>query len=154
MLTEIVRTARGPQLRLGRDCPEPIGDVWAALTEPEHLAAWFAPLTLSGRTGRLDFDGGYAEITVLACATPHRIELDWAFDDGEPTHLLVTLSGNTTVLLEHTFPADPDPVSLAGPACGWQHHLDALAAHVAGTPAPNWDDYYPALMDEWRARAG
>jgi uncharacterized protein YndB with AHSA1/START domain len=169
MLTEpgeIVRTDRGPQLRLAGAYPVSAAQVWAALTEPERVGRWLGRLTLpsaallvrpecrstTGTAGRVDFDDGYADLTVLACDAPHRMELGWAFGGGVPTQVLVTLSGDTTVALEHTFPADREAADVAVYGCGWQYYLDALGAHLAGAPLPAWDDYYPGLVDQWRAR--
>jgi hypothetical protein len=68
--------------------------------------------------------------------------------------VLVTLAtdgpGRTALVLEHTFPGQ-EPAVLPGYACGWEHYLDALAAHLAGAPLPRWGDYYPARLDGWRA---
>src|SRR2546423_1854864 len=139
-LGEIVRTDRGPQLRLAASYPVSAAQVWAALTEPDRVGRWLGRLTLSGTAGRVDFDDGYADLTVLACDAPHRMEFGWAFDGGVVTSLAVTLSGDTRVDLEHTFPVDREPAGVAVYGCGWQYYLDALGAHLAGTPLPAWDD--------------
>src|SRR5690348_15841906 len=114
---EILVTDRGPQLRLAATYPASAAQVWAALTEPERVGRWLGRLALTGTAGRVDFDDGYADLTVLACDAAQRIDLGWAFDGGVATHLLVTLAGETTVTLEHTFPPDRDAAGVAVYGC-------------------------------------
>jgi uncharacterized protein YndB with AHSA1/START domain len=91
----------------------------------------------------------------VACERPHRVEVDWTFPGAALTHVLVTLAqadaDRTVVVLLHIFPAVTDPAGLAGYGCGWQHYVDSLAAYLAGEELPAWSDYYPALLEEWRA---
>ncbi len=71
-------------LRFRRRLPHPPAKVWRALTEPEHLAAWF-PTTVEGdltpgATLRYNFREmnlpGF-EGNVLACDPPRLLEFDW-----------------------------------------------------------------------------
>jgi uncharacterized protein YndB with AHSA1/START domain len=159
---EIIRTDRGAALRFEREYAFPPDEVWSALTTPERVGRWLGELTLTGEggpgdTARLDLgdtpDEG-ADLRVVACARPYRIEVVWTFPGAAPTHLLVTLApagpDRTAVVLEHTFPA-LEPAHLPGYGCGWQHYVDALGAHLTGAPPPEWSDYYPALLEPWRA---
>jgi uncharacterized protein YndB with AHSA1/START domain len=156
---EKVRTERGLALRYEREYRAGIDEVWSALTDPERTHRWLGELRMSGDTGRLvqgdEDEGEYAELRVVGCEPPYRIEVDWTFPGAALTHVLVTLAGagagRTLVVLLHTFPAVTDPADLAGYGCGWQHYVDSLAAHLASTELPAWADYYPALLDEWRA---
>src|SRR6266545_2000907 len=131
----IIDTDHGPRLRFERQYPYPANEVWSALTTPERVARWLGELRPSGDTTRL--------------------EVGWEFPDEVRTHVLVTLvltgAGHTTVVLEHTFPVGHAPSGLAGYGCGWQHYVDSLGAYLAGDPLPEWADYYPGLLDGWRA---
>ncbi|SRR6266508_1377855 len=154
----IIDTDHGPRLRFERQYPYPANEVWSALTTPERVARWLGELRPSGDTTRLvmgDGDGEYADLTIVACERPTRIEVGWEFPDEARTHVLVTLvptgAGHTTVVLEHTFPVGHAPSGLAGYGCGWQHYVDSLGAYLAGDPLPEWADYYPGLLDGWRA---
>jgi uncharacterized protein YndB with AHSA1/START domain len=154
---EIIRTDRGPLLRFERVYAFPPDEVWSALTTPERASRWLGELSLTGDTARLvlgESADETAELRVLACERPYRIAVVWTFPEAAPTHLLVTLApagpDRTTLVLEHTFPA-LEPAHLPGYGCGWQHYTDALGAHLAGAPLPAWADYYPGLLDPWRA---
>ena len=89
-------------LRFTRRLPHPPAKVWRALTEPEHLAAWF-PTTVEGdltpgsalrynfREMNLPgFDG-----SVLACDPPALLELNWG---DERLRFELTADGQGTVL--------------------------------------------------------
>jgi uncharacterized protein YndB with AHSA1/START domain len=137
-----------PRLRFTRRLAHPPAKVWQAITEPEHLAAWFpdtivverwepgAPLRfMDVPTETGGFDG-----EVLAFEPPHALELRWGTDvlrfevrpDGDGTEL--------TLL---------DTLDAVGKAArdgaGWHVCLDALAHHLAGTAAPG------SAADRWRA---
>ncbi|GIH19077.1 SRPBCC domain-containing protein [Rugosimonospora africana] len=159
LASEITRVAGGAQLRLRREYPSDVEDVWSAITEPERLGRWLGTIDLIGGAGRLvlgDGEDEYADIVVTECTRPRRIVLDWTYAGASTTRLLVTLtrdpSGRTSAVLEHTFPAT-EPARLAGQGCGWEHYVDSLAAHLAGESLPDFADYYPAKLDQWRAVA-
>ncbi|OLB65121.1 MAG: hypothetical protein AUI10_08215 [Actinobacteria bacterium 13_2_20CM_2_72_6] len=154
---EIIRTGQGAALRFEREYAFPPDEVWSALTTPERAGRWLGELSVTGDTARLvlgDTPDEIAELRVVACDRPYRIEVLWTFPGAAPTHLLVTLApaaaDRTALVLVHTFPA-LEPAHLPGYGCGWQHYLDALGAHLAGAPLPDWADYYPALLEPWRA---
>ena len=151
---EIIRTDRGPALRFERRYAFPPDEVWSALTTPERARRWLGELTVGGESARLALGDSTAELRVVACDRPYRIEVVWTFPGAAPTHVRVTLAADgpdrTALVLEHTFPAE-EPAALPGYACGWEHYLDALGAHLTGGPPPDWADYYPARLDGWRA---
>lgn len=93
-------------LTLQREIPASVGHVWACLTEPETLAAWFWPPSLAAVvTADVRPDGAYriASPTTgmavagryLEVAAPDTMRLTWHWD-GEPAETEVRIS------LEHT----------------------------------------------------
>jgi uncharacterized protein YndB with AHSA1/START domain len=141
------RTPAGPRLRLTRRLAHPPDKVWRALTEPDHLAAWFpdtivverwevgAGLRFEHAKGLFEpFEGEVLEVT------PGRaLEFSWGSDrlrfelepDGDGTRL--------TLL---------DTIDELGKAArdgaGWHVALDRLEHDLAGT-TPSWSS-----PDRWR----
>jgi uncharacterized protein YndB with AHSA1/START domain len=139
----------GWQLRFHRRIAHPREKVWRALTEPEHLAAWFpttiefpdgdltpgTKLRFSFRTDKAPpFDG-----ELLAYAPPELLEFRWGTDvlrfelraDGGGTELTLL------DLLDEKGKAARD-------AAGWHVCLDRLAAHLDGAGEPaDWTDVHP-----------
>src|SRR6218665_2548357 len=89
--------------------PTDAADLWDALTQPERLKRWFAPvtgdLTLSGRY----HVEGNASGTVLACVPEKSIALTWEFGGAVTwVNLTLTPEGDGTRLeLEHIAPISP-----------------------------------------------
>ncbi|MEV5824432.1 SRPBCC family protein [Spirillospora sp. NPDC052242] len=146
----LVAAATGTDLEMTRTFKAPIEDVWASITEPDRTARWFAHWRGEGRPGAtvrltLVHEEGSPEsdLTIIACEPPHRLEVETVDEYGR-WHLEARLAedgGVTTLTFLHHL--DPDTeVATTGP--GWEYYLDRLAASVAGTPAPSFDDYYPA----------
>jgi uncharacterized protein YndB with AHSA1/START domain len=134
----------GPQwrLRFERALPHPPDKVWRALTEPEHLTAWF-PTDVHGDRAvgsplRFVFredEGPEMAGEVLAYEPRRLFELSWGEDvlrfelepDGDGTRLVFTATFD-------------EKGRGARDAAGWHVCLDVLAAHLDGadeTP-PDW----------------
>jgi uncharacterized protein YndB with AHSA1/START domain len=143
------QTADGrPRLRFTRRLAHPPEKVWRAITEPEHLAAWFpdtivverwapgAPLRFADGAGEpAAFDG-----EVLAFEPPQMLELRWGTD---LLRLEVRPDGDGTEL---TLLDTLDAVGKAArDGAGWHVCLDDLAHHLDGTTAPG------SASDRWRA---
>ena len=125
--------------------------VWAALTEDEHLAAWFpttiegsrcagAPLRFAFREGEGEpFDG-----QMTAFEPPSLMELRWA---GDLLRFELEAEGSGCVLtLTVTF---ADHGKAARDGTGWHVCLEQLVACGAGTPPPwspqeRWRQVYPS----------
>jgi uncharacterized protein YndB with AHSA1/START domain len=149
------------QLVLTREFRAPIADVWAAVTEPDRLARWIGTWTGDPATGAVAFrmtaegdDVAEETYTIGTCAAPRRLVLDtpngWHLDlDLE----LAEAAGTTTL----TF-AQPltDPAAAADIGPGWEYYLDRLVAAETGADvaAVDWDSYYPAQCDHYRALFG
>ena len=93
-----------------RDLPHPIEKVWRAITEPEHLGAWFpdqivgerragAPLRFVPRGQDEDADGFDGEM--LTFEPPSRMELLWGVDQLRIE--LQPYGNGTRLTLAHTF---------------------------------------------------
>jgi uncharacterized protein YndB with AHSA1/START domain len=124
---EIVRVGDESQLRFDRTYRYGIEDVWSAIATPERCRRWLGDL----------------------------IDAGWVFPGEPPTRLRVTLTEDgpdrTRVIMEHTFPAELPITRLPGYGTGWHHFVDSLDAYLGGRELPEFGDYYPALLDDWRA---
>lgn len=117
-----------------------VEDAWDAVTNPERLPRWFAPvsgeLTLGGRFQVQGNAGG----TITTCEPPKRFDATWEFGGGM-SWIAVTVSpehGMARVQLEHI--AHPDAHwEQFGPGAvgaGWDMALLGLTLHLTpGRPA-------------------
>ena len=75
-------------IRLGIDGQAPADRAWAAITEPELVARWFAEVTPLGAVGdpyRIDFgDGSLVEGRVLTVDTGQSFAYEWGWRDDDP----------------------------------------------------------------------
>lgn len=138
MQGELIQSGSEWQLRFTRELPHPQEKVWRAITEPEHLKAWFpmpvigewkvgAPLKFPSEYG--DFDG-----EVIAVKPQSLLEFRWGPDvirlEVKPS------DGGTTLTLLDTI----DQVGKAArDAAGWHVCLDNLEAQLAGKPPIDGD---------------
>ena len=110
-------------------------DLWDALTNPERLPRWFAPVS-----GELMLGGKYqvegnAGGTITACEPKKKIALTWEFMGGM-SWVTITLSRadeGTRLELEHVAPIDPHWGKF-GPGAvgvGWDLGFMGLARHLA-----------------------
>ena len=116
VLEELAATARAVARRgvgddemiavtLRREYPAEVEDVWEAVTDPERLARWFAPVGGDLREGGTFSVEGNAEGQIRECVRPSALTVTW----GGPVSVVrvrLSASGASTVLeLEHTVPA-------------------------------------------------
>jgi len=147
-------------------------DLWDAVTRPERLARWFAPVT-----GELVLGGRYqvegnAGGTITACEPERRIELTWEFA-GVPSWVTVTLTPEgegTRLELEHVAHVSPhwDTYGAGATGVGWDLAFMGLARHLAEPQAavaqealagwfasPEALDFIRTTSDDWgRAAIG
>jgi uncharacterized protein YndB with AHSA1/START domain len=150
------QTASGPRLRFIRHLAHPQDKVWRAITEPEHLKAWFpdtieverwevgAPLRFVPAPEAAEpFDG-----EVLAFEPPAMLELRWGTDVIR-VELASEGDGTRLTLL--------DTIAELGKAArdgaGWHVCLDQLEHHLDGTEPPwktseRWRDVHPSYVEE------
>ena len=129
--------------------------LWAALTHPDPVARWLAPIggeLIVGAEVRIDFGGGAEAVALIrSCDPPRALVLEWVFPDGLATPLRVQLrpDGESTVLvLDHAhFPGSP-----AEYAAAWQVHLDQLAAELVGrSPGSDYASELEQLIPHYAA---
>lgn len=132
-------------------------DLWDAVTDPDRLARWFAPVEgdlVEGGTFTMRFDDGdIPSCRIVRCDAPRAFSWEWPQDeqsslvevqilpDGAAsrlrlTHTRLTVSGAT------------------GYGAGWDIYLRHLGDHLAGRePTGWWDSFaetrqaYAALLD-------
>jgi uncharacterized protein YndB with AHSA1/START domain len=149
---------------LDRTFRAPIGSVWAAVTESDRLERWIGTWTGDPTTGsvlfRMNAEGDDAKpeaFTIHECEPPRRVSLTSQVV-GEQTawHFVLELTedpadpGTTTLTFSQSVP-DAEMATGVGP--GWEYYLDRLvAAETGGDVAGiDFDDYYPAQSDHYRA---
>ncbi len=162
MLGTLEQTTDGrSQLRFTRTLHHPIEKVWRAITEPEHLAAWFpstidgdraagAPLTFSFPD---DVPVEPIEGEMLAYEPPSLMEFSWGPDiirlelRSVPEGTLLTL---LDTLEEHG--------KAARDGAGWHTCLDGLQAHLDGDPAARdalggWSEVHERYVESFGPEA-
>jgi len=145
------------RLRFTRQLPHAPEKVWRALTEAEHLEAWFphrivgdwtvgSPLRFISQFG--DFDG-----EVLAVQPPSLLEFRWGTDT---IRFEIVSQGKGSVL---TLVDTLDEVGKAArDAAGWHECLDALEQHLAGTkrwwaPGERWQAVHGVYVERFGPEA-
>ncbi|HEX8520005.1 MAG TPA: SRPBCC domain-containing protein [Pseudonocardia sp.] len=138
-----------------REYPDPIGDVWAALTRSDRLARWLGHYTGAGGqggtveftlTGEVDAGGEVAApvtATILECDPPRRLVVDLPESDDRVWRVAATLTaeaGRTVLRFEQEVVDGLDPGDVEA---GWSWYLDRLGASLSGGPMPAWADYLP-----------
>ena len=146
----VTRTGDGRQrLEFRRSWPDPIQDVWAALTEPDRMVRWIGTYEGErGAGGGGTFTMTHEEesigepMTIVECDPPRRLVVEWVQQETAEWTVALDLwpEGDRTVLrFVQVFPAEADVIDFA---MGWHWYLDKLAAEVGGTPAPgDWDTF-------------
>jgi len=110
-------------------------DLWDALTRPERIKRWFAPVSGDLRLGGRYQVEGNAGGTVLLCEPEKTIGLTWEFA-GIPTWVTVTLSpqgAGTRLELEHVAHLSPhwEQYGPGAVGLGWDLGFMGLARHLA-----------------------
>jgi uncharacterized protein YndB with AHSA1/START domain len=149
MTGTLEQTGQAWRLRFTRELAHPVDLVWRAVTEADHLNAWF-PMRIRGDWvvgGPLTFadpEGRSPEFTgqVLACQPPSLLEFSWG-PDVLRLELQAHGAGTTLTLLD-TF---EELGKAARDAAGWHVCLDLLAVHLDGTgTAVRWTEVHPEYV--------
>jgi len=151
---ELRHDRAGRAVRFERHYGATIDDVWAACTEPDRLARWFADVSgdfVEGGQAFIDFrDGDHTEIVIRCCEPPRALELDWAFGEEAISVLSVELTEDadgTVLVLDHR--ALPTS-SATGYAAGWHAYLDLLEACITEREVGPWQQRFNELIDDYR----
>lgn len=140
------------RLRFTRPLAHSPEKVWRAITEPEHLQAWF-PQRISGEWvvgGVVTFHSDLSpdfQGEVLACAPPSLLEFRWGTDVIR-LEIEERDSGCTLTLLD-TF----DEIGKAArDSAGWHECLDLLTCHLDGErpawrPGQRWAQVHPGYVE-------
>ncbi|WP_346620494.1 SRPBCC family protein [Blastococcus montanus] len=157
-MTEDLDTRRGTvtteddgrqRLEFRRSWPDPIDDVWAALTEPDRMARWIGTYEgerRPGGTGTFTMTQEEQQIgepmTIRECDPPRRVVVEWTQQETEDWSVALDLwteDGRTELRFTQVFPAGAD---VADFAMGWHWYLDKLDAEVSGRPVPGgWETF-------------
>jgi uncharacterized protein YndB with AHSA1/START domain len=142
-------------VRLERRYPTAPADLWDALTRPERLARWLAPVSGDLRPGGqavVDFGEGQATpVRVLRCEAPRTLEVTWSFPGEPESRLLAEVSAvgeGSLLVLDHALLPEDQGV---GYGAGWHAHLASLADVLAGAEPGAWDDRFTSVLGAYRA---
>jgi uncharacterized protein YndB with AHSA1/START domain len=135
-------------------------DLWDALTNPQRLPRWFAPVTGAFELGgRIQIEGN-AACTILRCDAAEALDVTWEFAGGMSwvTLRLAPEGRGTRLTLEHIVALrdlDGEHWQKFGPAAvgvGWDLSFLGLGLHLAGAAdqPPEADPAWGA-SDEGRA---
>jgi uncharacterized protein YndB with AHSA1/START domain len=137
------------RLEFRRSWPDPMEDVWSALTEPERLARWIGTYDGergAGGTGVFTMtheEGEHAgeAMRIVECDPPRRLVLEWTASEQWRVELDLTSDGGTTTLVfAQVLPAGAEVGDVAG---GWHWYLDKFEAELTGAGGPGaWEPFW------------
>ncbi len=143
-------------IRFERRLAHPVARVWAALTRPEELIAWWGvadvELIPGGRFDvrwlNTDDEGNTAEMHATISALEHERLLELDGDLHGVLRWELRPDGDGSVLSFTSTLELPEEYSTMVPA-GWHFHLDALADALDGRSTdlveiPNWEPIHAA----------
>ncbi len=136
----------GATVRLERDFDATPAEVWRFLTDPAALAGWLhAAVELEPRAGgtiilRFTNTDTTVQGRIARFDAPSVLEYTWRWADEPETLVRFELRPNlaapgTHLSLTHT---RCDGAAVGEMAAGWHHHLELLAAQLAGQSVA-WD---------------
>lgn len=141
---EVEYGSSGATVRFVRTFSRPRSAVWAALTEPAQLAAWLDEGSVDPRVGgQFQIRFGDGTMNGLITELIENSVLGYSWHEGQygQSHVRWELSdapdGGTTLALTHTRLLTD---SASGFAAGWHHHIERLAALLAGGQL-DWDPH-------------
>jgi uncharacterized protein YndB with AHSA1/START domain len=154
---ELAAAGEAWQLRFTRRLAHSPQKVWCAITEPEHLAAWY-PHTIVGEwvVGgplRFESEGGSFDGEVLACDEPALLKFRWGADtiriEIEPHEHGCTLTLIDTI---------DELGKAARDGAGWHVCLDRLDGELDGsaptwTTSTRWREVHPDYVERFGPQA-
>lgn len=121
-------------VRFERILNHPVPTVWDALTKPEHLAKWLAPVTIKGDIISLQLTGGTMGGKILQWKENALLEYAWYQDSIVRWELLAEGPGRCRLVFTHSNVMESQ---LHGAATGWHYHLDGLGIVLDGAELPS-----------------
>lgn len=148
---ELFRTGTGSDLVLTRSFRASAEDVWESLTEPESTARWFGPWEGDAEPGGtikvqmvFEDEKPWLDMRIDACEPPRRLALSASDEYGTwRLEMLLSEADGVTRLRFVQHLDTEEEIGEVGP--GWEYYLDLLVAARDGSPAPDFDAYYPAM---------
>jgi uncharacterized protein YndB with AHSA1/START domain len=115
-------------------------EIWAALTDPENLAVWFEPVTVTSKEDRrFRTEKTGTEGTVQIFDAPRLLQLTWTNDgqDGELQISITQTAAGSSLTLRHRVPANEhwDTYGAGATGVGWDGAFLALHAFLSGRAA-------------------
>jgi uncharacterized protein YndB with AHSA1/START domain len=159
MQGELAQVGDRWEVRFTRTLRHPPEKVWRALTEPEHLKAWF-PSTIDGERAagaklRFMFEQPGVDAMdgeMLVYEPPSKLEFMWGED--MLTFTLEPAGSGTVLTLVDTI---VELGKAARDAAGWHEKLEVLDAHLSGAepPAPmtRWKEVHPGYVERFGPEA-
>lgn len=121
-----------------------VADLWQAITDPERIPRWFAPVSGDLRLGGRYQVEGNAGGEITACDEPKHFALTWEFAGDTSwvdVHLEEAPDGTTLTLRHAADVRGNEHMTTYGPGAvgvGWELGLMGLAEHLAtGTTIPH-----------------
>jgi uncharacterized protein YndB with AHSA1/START domain len=118
-----------------------LADLWDAVTNPERIPRWFAPVSGDLKLGGRYKIEGNASGTITRCIPPRELALTWEFA-GTTSWVEVRLEaasrGGTVLQIEHIYHPWEEFEKQYGPGAGgvgWEFSLAGLDLHLASPAA-------------------
>ncbi|MCU1405322.1 MAG: hypothetical protein JWQ43_1625 [Glaciihabitans sp.] len=139
----------GLELVVERTVEGSAAEVWDWLTLSQLTEKWIGVWTGTPGVGKvIEFTmtaepGAEPEqVTILVCDRHEYFLADLGNMHWRVGFTLAEAEGHTLIFFTQRLENVGDAASI-GP--GWEYYLDRMIAARAGTPAPVWEDYYPAF---------
>ena len=146
----------GRAVTLSRSLRATAPDLWDAVTNPERLPRWFAPVSGDLEAGgRYQLEGNAGGV-ISECERPSRFAVTWEFGE-DVSWVEVSVSdegaGRARLTLTHTMrPSDHwDQYGAGATGVGWELGLLGLALYLADPTAPKPDEAAFAASADGRA---
>ena len=155
-LATLERTEDGGLIRFQRTFPNPIEDVWSALTEPDRLADWWPPFATNVQVdlregGTLSFDwpdGPQLKFQFLRIQRPKLLEHTHT-SPGSWMRYELDATEDGTLLRATYFVPEPDEAMQRGDIVGGHYGFDRLEAALAGRPVALDLEVFAALQQRY-----
>jgi uncharacterized protein YndB with AHSA1/START domain len=151
---KLVPTGPTVTVRFERAVSAPPEEVWAALTDPKQIESWLAEAefdaTEGGKVHLVWPDQGEMHGSVTKYHPHHELEYSWIESSGASLlRFELAESGEGSLLLLEHYGTSPEDAP--GFGAGWQSHLEALDAVLAGneSAAADRDARYNELRPDY-----